>query len=97
MRRKASFHFIHIIRTKNFNESIYITVDAMFILRVLMINESKLIHNMDISNHTLYFVKISLDLIRCFWPIFVDFQNEAAGLCFDNSIDKDVKRTFMLS
>ena len=32
-----------------------------------------------------------------FWPIFVDSQNEAASLCFKNSINKDVKRTFMVS
>ena len=46
-----------------------ITVDAMFLLRVLMIDKSKLIHNIDISNRTLYFVKISLDLI----PVFGQF------------------------
>ena len=44
-------------------------------------------------NCSLYIVKFftGLDiLISCFWPIFADFQNEAAGLCVNNSIDKDV-------
>ena len=37
-----------------------------------------------------------MDLI-CLWPIFVDFQNEGTGLCINNSIDKDVKWTFVVS
>ena len=32
-----------------------------------------------------------------FGPIFVDFQNEAGGLCVNNFINKDVKWTFMIS
>ena len=28
----------------------------------------------------------SLDLIPCFWPIFVDFQNEVVSLCVNNLI-----------
>ena len=27
----------------------------------------------------------------CFWPIFVDFRNEAAYLSVNDSINKDVK------
>ena len=42
-------------------------------------------------------IRFSLDLISCFWLIYVDFQNEAADFCFNNSINKDVKRTFMVS
>ena len=29
--------------------------------------------------------------------MFVDFQNEAASLCVNNSIDKDVKWAFVVS
>ena len=32
-----------------------------------------------------------------FWLILVDFQNEAASLCVNNSINKDVKWIFMVS
>ena len=27
----------------------------------------------------------------CFWPIFVDFQNEVTGLCVNDSINKDME------
>ena len=43
------------------------------------------------NNYALYIVKFSLDLISCSLPIFVDFQNEAAGLCVKNSMNTDVK------
>ena len=50
------------------------------------------------SNCTLYIVKffIGFDTLL-FWPIFADFQNKAAGLCVYNSINKDVKWTFIVS
>ena len=83
MRRKASFHFIRIIWTKNFNQNIFITVDLMFLLKVLTINKKK-IYNVNVSNCAVDIVKFSFDLIPCFWPIFVDFQNETASLCVNN-------------
>ena len=47
---------------------------------------------MNISNRTLHIVKFSLDLILCFWrPIFLDFQNETAGLWVNKSINKGAK------
>ena len=55
------------------------------------------IHIIDFSNCTFILKRFSLDLIPCFWPIFVDFQNEASGLCTNNLINKDVKGTFMVS
>ena len=45
---------------------------------------------MNIGNCTLYVVKFLFDFIPCFWQIFVDFQNAAAGLYINNSINKDV-------
>ena len=64
------------------------TVDLLFRLKVLIV---KVKIHINISNCTLYIVKFSLDLIACFWLILVDFQNETAGLCVNNSINKDVK------
>ena len=43
------------------------------------------------SNCTLHIVKIFIGFDTLFWPIFVDFQNEAASLCLNNLINKDVK------
>ena len=51
----------------------------------------------NISNCTLYIVKFFIGFDTLFWLIFVHFQNEAASLCFDNSVDNEVKRTFMVS
>ena len=68
--------------------AIFITVDLMFLLKVFIINKSKDTHH-KYAHFT--FLRFSLDFIPCFWPIFADFQNEAASLCVDNSINKDVK------
>ena len=62
--------------------AICITVDLMF--RSIKVK----IHIINISNCTLYIVKFSLDLISRFWTTFVDSQNEATGLCVNNSINK---------
>ena len=43
------------------------------------------------SNCTLYVVKFSSDLVPFFGRVFVDVQNEAAGLRVNNSINKDMK------
>ena len=51
-------------------------------------------HITNTSNCTLYIVKLFTGFDT---PIFVDFQNEAAGLCVNNSIIKDVKWTFSVS
>ena len=48
-------------------------------------------HIINISNCTLHIVKFFIGFDTLFWPIFVDFQNEAASVCIDNSTDKDVK------
>ena len=69
--------------------AISITVDLLLQLKMVIIKVK--LHMLIISNYTLYIVKFSLDLILCFSPIFVDFQNEATGLCVNNSIDKDTK------
>ena len=51
------------------------------------------IYIINVSNYTTDIVKFSLDLIPCFWPIFVDFQVYAltAGLCINSSVNKDMK------
>ena len=72
--------------------AIYISVDLLFRLRVLRIK----MHIINLSNCTVNIVKFSLDLIPCFWPIFVDFQNEADGLCVNHPTDKDLKQTSMV-
>ena len=55
-------------------------------------------HIINISNCTFCIVKCFNGFdTPCVWPIFVGFQNEASSLCDDNSIDKDVKSTFMVS
>ena len=84
-RKKASFHVIPIIRTKNFNEAISITVDLMFRLKVK-------IRIINVSNCTLYIVKFFIGSDILFLADFSeDFQNEAARLCINNSINNDVK------
>ena len=60
--------------------AISITVDVKFRLKMLIINKSNDIHHRSIS----------LDFIPGFWPIFLDFQNEVAGFCFNSSNNKDV-------
>ena len=55
------------------------------------------IHIINISNCTLYIVKIFIGFDTLFWLILVDFQNEAASLCVNNSINKDVKWIFIVS
>ena len=74
-----------------------ITVDLMFSLKVLIISKSTEKHHKYQQLHTLYCKVFTLDLIPCFWPIFVDFQNKVAGVCVNNSIYKDVKSSFMVS
>ena len=75
MRTKACFHFIHIVRTKNFHQGhfhysgLYALIKSKDTIKVKM-------QIINVSNCTLYIVKFSLDLIPYFWPIFVDFQNE---------------------
>ena len=70
---------------------ISITVDLMLRLKMLIINESKDTQHTYCSNCTLYIVKFSLDLILCFWPIFVDFQNEVLVYLLITQLIKDVK------
>ena len=70
--------------------AISITMDTMFPLKVLVINKSKDAHHKSvIARFRLY--SFLLDLIPCFGPIVVDFQNETASLWVNNSINKDVK------
>ena len=59
--------------------AISITMDSIVPLKVLVINKSKDTHHKSIIA---YFrsQSFSLDLMACFWPIFVDFQNEAVSL-----------------
>ena len=45
----------------------------------------------DFSNCTIYIVKFCIRFDTLFWPIFVDFQNEAASLCINNRNNKDMK------
>ena len=83
--------------------SIFITMDSMFPLRVLVINKSKDTFHKSVFAHVrldtfhksvfahVRLKSFSLDLIPCFWPIFVNFQNEAVSLCVNNLINKDVK------
>ena len=52
---------------------------------------------MNISNCTLYIVKLFVGSDTRYWPIFVDFQDEVAGLRVNNSINKNMKLTFMVS
>ena len=59
--------------------AIFITMDSMFPLKVLVINKSKDTHHKSVIAHV-RLLSFSLDLIPCFWPIFVDFQNEAVSL-----------------
>ena len=56
-----------------------ITMDSMFPLKVLVINKSKDTHHKSVIVHFRLY-SFSLDLILCFSPIFVDFQNEAVSL-----------------
>ena len=37
-----------------------------------------------------------MDLMPYFWPIFADFQDEAASLCISKSFDKDLKWTLII-
>ena len=53
--------------------AISITMDSMFPLKVLVINKSKDTPLKSVIAH-FRFQSFSLDLIPCFWPIFVDFQ-----------------------
>ena len=41
-------------------------------------------HIINISNCTLHIVKVFIGFDTLFWPIFVDFQNETAGLSVNN-------------
>ena len=87
MRRKTSFHFIHVIWTKSFNETHFHYIGRNVSVKSVD-NDKK-----NISNYALYIVKffIGVDTDFC------RFQNETASLCFDNSVDKDLKRTFVVS
>ena len=67
-------------------KSTSITVDLM-----LVINKNKDTHHKyQYKVCKLYIVKFFVGFDTLFWPIFVDFQNEAASLCLDNSINKDM-------
>ena len=46
-------HFSHMIWTRNFNETIFITMDSKFPLKVLVINKSKNTHHKYQQLHTL--------------------------------------------
>ena len=46
------------------------------------------IHIINISNCTIYIAKFFTGFDTLFWPILKDFQNEAADLCVNNSINK---------
>ena len=74
---------------------ISITVDVMFRLKVLKIKKSKdTNHNI---NCTPYIVKFFIGFETLFLATFVHFQKEAASLYFNNSINKDVRITLMVS
>ena len=45
----------------------------------------------NIRNFTHFIVKVFTGFDTLFWPIFVDFRNGTAGLCINNSVDKDMK------
>ena len=76
--------------------AISITIDSKVPLRVSIINKRKDTHHKYQFTHVIWW-SLSLDLIPYFKPIFVDFQNEAVGLCVNYFINKDVKWTFMIS
>ena len=67
-----------------------IAMDLMLRLTVLIINKRKDTHH-KYSKCTLNIVKFLIGFGTLFWPIFVDFRNEATSLCVNNSINKDVK------
>ena len=71
----------------------HFSASLMFRLKLLIINKSKGTHSKIsvIAHFTLS--SFTLDLISCFWPIFVDFQNEAASLCVNNSINSEVTKS----
>ena len=62
--------------------AISITVDLLLPSKVLISMKVK-IHTINISNSTLNIVK--------FYTVFGNFQNKVAGLCPNNSINKNVK------
>ena len=43
------------------------------------------IHVINVTHCTFHILKFSLDLIPFLWPMFINFQNEATGLCVNNS------------
>ena len=45
----------------------------------------------NISNCTFYIVKFFIGFDTLFLANFIDLQSEPAGLCVNNSINKDVK------
>ena len=48
-------------------------------------------HVINISSCTFCIVKVFIGFDTLFLADFGDFQNDTAGLCINNSIDKDVK------
>ena len=59
--------------------AIFITMDSMLPLKVLVINKNIDTHHKSVIAQ-IRLQRFSLDLIPCFWPIFVDFQKEAVSL-----------------
>ena len=59
--------------------AILIIMDPMFLLKVFLINKSKDTRHKPVVAH-FRLQSFSLDLIPCFGPNFVDFQNEAVSL-----------------
>ena len=70
--------------------AITITADLMFQLKVLIISIKVKIHIISISNCELYIARSFIRFYTLFVAYFVYFQNEAAGLCVNNPINKDV-------
>ena len=68
------------------------TVHIMFRLKVFKIIIKVEINIRNTSNYSLYIVTIFHKIYPAFGClIFVDFQNEAASSCVNNSINKDIK------
>ena len=59
--------------------AVSITMNSMFPSKVLVINKSKDTHHKSVIVH-FRLLSFSLHLIPRFWPIVVDFQNEAVSL-----------------
>ena len=73
VRKEASFHFICMIRTKNFMRAISITVELMFPTKMLITNKNK-DDIINISNCTLYIVKFCTGFDTLFLADFRRFS-----------------------